>query len=162
MQVRNMLDTDWEQVAKIYKQGIDTGIATFQTEIPDFKTWNNGHLKLGRLVAIDEDQNIVGWTALSPISSRDVYKGVVELSIYIDEKMRHKGIGSVLLQQLIQLTEENEVWTIQSSIFAINKPSISLHIKNGFRNVGKRKQIAKDTYGQWQDTILMERRSQKI
>lgn len=161
MRIRLMNHEDWISVARIYKQGIETKCATFQTAVPDYSSWDKGHLKIGRIVAVDEDANLMGWAALSPISSRAVYSGIAEISIYIEEDQRKKGIGHQLLEELIHIADANDIWTLQSSIIAINKASIELHKRHGFRIVGIRERIARDADGNWQDTVLMERRSEK-
>jgi phosphinothricin acetyltransferase len=156
-----MREEDWEAVAEIYKEGIDTGIATFQSEVPAYEAWNGAHLKACRFVA-EADQKVVGWTALTPTSSRCVYAGVAEVSIYIRGEYRGNKIGEKLLEVLIAEAEKEGYWTLQSGIFEINKASIALHKKTGFRLVGYREKIARDHNGEWQNTVLMERRSTVI
>jgi phosphinothricin acetyltransferase len=155
--IKPMKEGDWEAVRRIYQAGIDTGIATFETAAPDWERWNAGHLKGGRFAAWLESI-FVGWAALSPISSRNVYSGVVELSIYIDPAHRGERIGSRLMEALIAYSEASLIWTLQSSIIAENQASLELHRKYGFREVGYRERIAQ-LNGVWHDTILMERRS---
>ena len=159
--IDEMRPVDWEQVSSIYLEGINTGKATFQTELPDWENWNNGHISSCRLV-IRLDNNVLGWGALSPTSSRCVYSGVAEVSIYIGEKYRGGGLGKVLLQDLIKLSEENGFWTLQSGIIKENTASISLHKKCGFRKLGIREKIAKMSNGKWHDVVLMERRSKTV
>lgn len=161
--IEEMKSSDWEQVKNIYLEGIKTGIATFQTEcnIPTFETWNNDHINSCRLVARSEN-NILGWAALSPTSSRCVYSGVAEVSIYIGVKYKGQGIGTALLRNLIKLSEENGFWTLQSGIIKENTASISLHKKCGFREIGIREKIAKMNNGEWMDVILMEKRSDVV
>jgi phosphinothricin acetyltransferase len=149
---------DWNAVASIYKEGIDTRIATFQSEVPSYETWDQSHLKTCRLVAV-ENGIVIGWIALSPYSSRCVYCGVAEVSIYIKADSRGKQVGEKLFQALIPEAEKEGIWTLQSGIIEINKASIALHKKIGFRMVGFREKIAKDHNGVWQNTVLMERRS---
>lgn len=158
--IEEMKSSDWAQVKSIYLEGIRTGIATFQSEsnIPTFENWNNAHITSCRLIARSEN-DILGWVALSPSSSRCVYSGVAEVSIYIKEKYKGKGIGSALLQNLIKLSEENGFWTLQSGIIKENIASISLHKKCGFRQIGIREKVAKMSNGIWHDVVLMERRS---
>ena len=137
--IEEMMDLDWQQVANIYLQGIKTGIATFQREVPTFEDWNNSHISSCRLVVRSGD-NILGWGALSVTSSRYVYAGVAEVSIYIGEKYKSQGIGKALLTNLISVSEENGFWTLQSGIIRGNLASIALHKKCGFREIGiKRK-----------------------
>jgi phosphinothricin acetyltransferase len=126
--IRAMKPSDWCCIAAIYKQGIDTGKATSQSEIPSYDEWDCGHIKDCRSVACDGDK-VVGWVALSSTSSRYVYRGVAEVSIYIDENYRGKGIGSLLMERLIAESEKREYWTLQSGIFEENVSSIMLHGK---------------------------------
>jgi L-amino acid N-acyltransferase YncA len=159
--IRAMKMEDWEAVASIYKEGIDTKIATFQSEIPTYEAWDQSHIKTCRLVAQEKD-TIIGWTALSPYSSRCVYAGVAEVSVYVKGDQRGKQVGEKLLQELIIEAEQEDIWTLQSGILEINSASIALHKKVGFRMVGYREKIAKDHNGVWQNTVLMERRSTVI
>lgn len=152
---------DWEQIRDIYLEGIKTGNATFETTSPSWEEWDANHIKSCRLVA-REGKEIYGWAALSPFSRRNVYSGVAEVSIYVRKNQQGKGIGKALLKELIKNSEENGFWTLQSSIFPDNKPSIILHEKCGFRVVGIRKKIGKMKNSIWRDVVLMEKRSQKI
>lgn len=156
--IEEMKDSDWEKVSKIYLEGINTKIATFQNSIPNFEDWNNGHIKSCRLVAKSEGK-VLGFAALSPTSSRPVYSGVAEVSIYIGENYRGLGIGQALMTNLVKLSEENSFWTLQSGIIRENSASIELHKKCGFREIGIREKVAKMDNGIWHDTVLMERRS---
>ncbi|HWT74139.1 MAG TPA: GNAT family N-acetyltransferase [Mobilitalea sp.] len=159
--IRPMQETDWDAVASIYKEGIDTQIATFQTEVPSYEAWDKAHMKDCRLVA-EEKGEVIGWTALTPVSSRCVYAGVAEVSVYIKADNRGKQVGEKLLLDLIQASEQQGLWMLQSGIIEINKASIALHTKAGFRIVGFRERIAKDVNGVWQNTVLMERRSSVV
>ncbi len=159
--IRSMQKEDWEAVASIYKEGIETKVATFQLEVPTYEAWDQAHMKTCRIVAVEDDE-VVGWTALTPYSSRCVYAGVAEVSVYIRGDHRGKHIGEKLLDELIKKAEEEGIWTLQSGIFEINKASIALHKKVGFRMVGFREKIAKDHNGFWQNTVLMERRSSVV
>lgn len=152
---------DWEQVRKIYLEGIKTGNATFETEAPSWQEWDKGHISTCRLVAKKEN-DVLGWAALSPVSSRCVYSGVGEVSIYVSSKYRGNGIGTNLLKKLIEVSEENGFWTLQASIFPDNKSSLALHKKCGFREIGVRKKIGKMKNGDWRDNVLLERRSNKV
>ena len=151
---------DWGNVSRIYRLGIDTGIATFEKEIPSWNTWDKAHLKSCRLIA-ENDNKIVGWAALSPVSGRCVYGGVAEVSVYVDISYNNKGIGTRLLQELIKQSEMNGIWTLQSGIFPENKASIQLHKKLGFREIGFREKIGKKD-GVWYDNVILEKRSKKI
>ena len=157
MKIRPLQKEDWLSIRRIYQEGIDTEIATFETEVPDWEIWNTKFLPTCRLV-IEHENEILGWAALSAVSKRYVYRGVAEVTIYRDLKCTQKGIGSALMLALIKASEEEGFWTLQSSIFSKNKPSLHLHGKFGFRIVGKRERIAQRN-GLWHDTIVMERRS---
>lgn len=158
--IRIMADEDWNRVAEIYLQGIQTNLATFQTEVPTYENWDNNHLKDFRFVIEDSNNRVVGWVTLSPISSRCVYKGVAEVSIYIEKESQNQGIGKLLLNHICRYSELHDIWTLQSGIMQNNNASIKLHESCGFRMVGYREKIAKDRYGVWRNTVLMERRSE--
>lgn len=159
-EIRVMAAEDWDAVRAIYLAGIATGEATFETEAPAWITWNNTHLAAPRFVAVAHE-SVAGWGALSPVSARSVYAGVAEVSVYVAVKMRGTGIGRLLLQALVQESENNGIWMLQASIFPENLASISLHNACGFREVGTRKRIAKMN-GVWRDTLLFERRSKVV
>ena len=155
-----MLPAHWEEVKRIYEEGIATGNATFQTEAPTYEEWNRGHLTISRFVAV-ENEEILGWAALTPVSGRCVYAGVAEVSVYVASSVRGKGIGNALLQALIKSSEENNLWTLQAGIFPENIASIKLHEANDFRIIGIREKIGKMN-GVWRDTVLLERRSKLV
>lgn len=159
--IEEMTHKDWDGVAKIYLEGINTGKATFQTEIPSWDDWNNGHIKTCRLVARLGDK-VLGWGALSPTSSRCVYAGVAEVSIYIGEEHRGQGVGKSILETLVKMSEENGFWTLQSGIIKENIESIELHKSCGFREIGVRERLGKMSNGEWHDVVLMECRSKKV
>ena len=159
-EIREMKSTDWEQVSLIYEEGIKTGKSTFEKSIPSWNSWVSTHVSGCSIVAITEN-GILGWAALSPTSQREVYSGVVEVSIYVSEKYQGQGIGLALLRKLIELSENKGIWTLQAGIFPENKQSIDLHKKCGFRIVGIRERIGKMN-GTWRDVVLMERRSKKV
>ena len=152
---------DWPSVARIYKEGLATGFASFETDVPDFDTWSAKKLNFCRLV-ITNNEEILGWAALSPNSTRMVYKGVAEVSIYLSKKAQGKGLAQLLFKALITASEKNGIWSLQSSIFPENKSSIRLHEKMGFRYLGKRERIAKTLEGVWKDNLLYERRSDTV
>jgi L-amino acid N-acyltransferase YncA len=158
--IDKMKPDDWDQVAHIYHEGIATGNATFQKDIPSWEEWDADHIQTGRIVARSED-SIVGWAAMSPVSSRCVYRGVAEVSVYVSARHAGKGIGSLLLGALIEASEQQGYWTLQSGIFTENVASIKLHEKHGFRMVGHREKIGKMD-GVWRDTVLLERRSKTV
>ncbi|ADQ16651.1 GCN5-related N-acetyltransferase [Leadbetterella byssophila DSM 17132] len=160
MRISHINRDNFPEIVEIYLQGISTQIATFQNEAPSWEEWDKSHLSSCRLVALLEGK-ICGWAALSPVSSRCVYSGVAEVSIYIGQEHRGKGIGKALLHELIHQSEKEGIWTLQSSIFSENLPSIKLHESCGFRMVGYREKIGLKN-GVWKDNVLMERRSNKI
>ncbi len=157
MTIDKLLPGDWEQVAAIYLEGINTGNATFETHCPPWEVWDEKHRKECRLVA-RENQKVMGWAALSSVSSRPVYSGVCEVSVYVSNEYKGKGIGSLLMKALIDESEGQDIWMLQASIFPENKSSIHLHEKFGFRQVGTREKIGKRD-GIWRDNVFMERRS---
>jgi phosphinothricin acetyltransferase len=148
---------DWEQVRAIYLEGIRSGHATFETEAPGWERWDVAHLPFARLVMRD-GAAVLGWAALSPVSKREVYRGVAEVTVYVAEGARGRGIGRALLEALIAESERNRVWTLQASIFPENTASVALHLHCDFREVGRRERIAR-LHGVWRDTLLFERRS---
>ena len=155
--IREMQKADWNRVSEIYQQALLEGKSTFNTVCPDYDEWDNNHIKDCRYVA-EIDDMVVGWIAISPTSSREAYKGVVEVSIYIDNKYQGSGIGTKLLKKLCNESEKRGYWCLYVAIFSINRPSIELYKKCGFREIGYRERIAKDRFGKWQNTVLMERR----
>lgn len=148
----------WPAVRSIYLDGIATGAATFETDAPSWPEWNANHLEFARLVACENEQ-VIGWAALSPVSQRRAYSGVAEVSVYVSGDRRGKGVGRALLEHLIRESEQNGIWTLQASVFPENAATIALHRACGFREVGKRERIGK-LNGTWRDTLLLERRSQ--
>ena len=158
--IDKMQTSRWEAVRAIYLEGIATGNATFETEAPDWETWNRNHLSFARLIARD-DLSILGWAALSPVSSRQVYAGVAEVSVYVAASGRGMGVGRSLLVALIDEAERNGIWTLQAGIFPENTASIALHKSCDFREVGRRERLG-ILRGVWRDVILMERRSRAI
>jgi phosphinothricin acetyltransferase len=160
MEIREMTPDDWNAVAAIYAEGIATGYATFETEIPDYDTWDANHLKIGRIVATEDDR-ILGWAALSPVSGRCVYGGVAEVSVYTRANNRGKGIGMLLMTALVARSEKAGFWTLQSGIFPENRGSVKLHEKAGFRLIGTREKVGK-LDGVWKDNLLFEKRSKLV
>ncbi len=156
--IRAMLPDDWPAVRAIYMEGIASGISTFEVEAPDWENWDKAHRQNCRLVAISPENQILGWAALSQTSKRPAYHGVAEVSIYIGERARGKGVGKVLLSRLVDESELDGIWTLQAGIMAVNEASIRLHTACGFRMVGLRERVSKMN-GIWHDTVLMERRS---
>lgn len=159
--IREMRLEDWERVAEIYQQGIDSNGATFVSICPSYQVWDEAHTKNCRYVAVIQDE-IVGWIVLSPTSTRELYAGVVEVSVYIDNAYQNCGIGSALMEHMIEASEKEGYWCLYSSIFVENEGSRHLHEKFGFRLIGYREKLAKDRYGNWRNTALYERRSKLI
>ncbi len=155
--IRPLSPADWLPVRAIYLEGIATGNATFEREAPEWEAWSAAHAGECRLVASIEGE-IAGWAALSPVSSRYVYAGVAEVSVYVAAAVRGKGAGTALLSALIGASEAFGIWTLQSGIFPENTASIALFTKAGFRVVGHRERIGRMD-GRWRDTLLLERRS---
>ena len=149
---------DWEQIKWIYEAGIATGDATFETQAPPtYETWISKAILECTLVAQDDDV-LLGWIKLSPVSDRCVYSGVGEVSIYVHPEAKGKGIGDRLLEELIKRSEQQGFWTLQAGIFLENLPSLNLHRKHGFRELGRRNRIGRMN-GVWRDVLLLERRS---
>jgi phosphinothricin acetyltransferase len=151
---------DWGQVSAIYLEGIATGHATFETTAPPWEKWDSEHLLQARLVARDGPA-ILGWAALSRVSGRCVYAGVAEVSVYVAASARNRGVGRALLQELIRTSEEEGIWTLQAGVFPENEPSLALHRRCGFREIGRRERLGK-LEGAWRDVILLERRSPTV
>ena len=158
--IRPMQPADWAQVAAIYQEGIDTGLATLETEVPPWEQWDAAHVADCRLVARNGDQ-VLGWAALTPVSGRCVYAGVAEVSVYIAAAARGQGVGKALLAALVEASEQAGLWTLQAGIIRENTASIALHTKCGFREVGYRERIGQ-LHGKWKDVVLMERRSKVV
>ena len=160
LEIRFFQTADWPLVQEIYQQGIDTKIATFQEKAKAWEAWDRTTLEECRLVAVENDE-IVGWAALSSVSSRAVYAGVAEVSIYVAADHHGQGIGKRLLMALVEEFEEAGIWTLQAGIFPENTASIMLHKKCGFREVGLREKIG-HMEGKWRDVLLLERRSKVV
>jgi phosphinothricin acetyltransferase len=160
MEIRKLLAEDWDQVKLIYQKGIDTGNATFQTSTPSWEDWDQSHLASCR-IAMQENSKVIGWAALTPVSSRCVYAGVAEVSVYVDPAHSGKGIGLNLLNELVRQSEAEGIWTLQAGIFSENAASLSIHEKAGFKILGTMEKIGKQN-GIWRDTVLLERRSPVI
>src|SRR5262245_52784754 len=161
--VRDMTAADGDAVLRIYQAGLDTGLASFETVAPNWPAFDAGRLPLHRFVAVDGD-TVVGWVAVSPVSYRPVYAGVVEDSVYVDPDAFGQGIGRCLLEALIESTEAAGIWTIQAGVFPENVASLRLHERCGFRQIGVRHHPGREQRpgGDWRDVVLIERRSARV
>ena len=155
-----MQSVDYPSVSMIFTQGIETGNATYDTSAAVWEDWDAKHLMHSRWVVKSANEgSVLGWAALSPVSSRVVFSGVAELSIYVDTDYLGKGMGNALMEAVVASSEENGIWMLQSGIFPENQASIGMHEKFGFRLVGRRERIGKMANGIWRDIVLLERRS---
>lgn len=155
--ITTMTADDGPQVLAIYREGIATGDATFETEAPAWEKWDASHVRHSRVVA-REGGTVLGWAALSPVSDRCVYGGVAEVSVYVGGSHRGRGVGRRLLEALIRESEKNGIWTLQAGVFPENEASVAIHLRAGFREVGRRERLGKMN-GRWRDVLLLERRS---
>ena len=158
--IRDLRLGDWPEVSRIYAEGIATGDATFETEVPRWNDWDASHLAAHRFVA-EADGAVAGWIALAAVSSRPCYSGVAEVTAYVGERFRREGIGGALLEHLIASSEADGVWTLQTSVFPENEPSLALLTRRGFREVGVHERIGK-LDGVWRDVVFLERRSEVV
>lgn len=162
VRITAMTSEHWPDVRRIYTAGIATGQATFEAGPPTWEVFDAAKLVRHRFVAIVDDV-VVGWVAVSPVSSRAVYAGVVEHSVFVDPTYQRGGVGALLLDALITSTEAVGIWTIQSHIFPENLASLRLHERHGFRRVGVRRRLGRMATGvragEWRDVVLVERRS---
>lgn len=158
--VTPMAPADWETVRRILEDGIATGHASFDTEVPDWASWNGSHLEACRLVARLGGE-IAGWAALSSVSSRCVHSGVAEVSVYVGCGFRGRGVGTALMAELVDASEREGIWTLQGGVFPENAASIALQKAFGFREVGRQERLGK-LNGVWRDVVLMERRSRIV
>ncbi len=153
---------DWDAVARIYREGIATGNATFEHAVPSYERWRSARASEPCLIAREDGVGVLGWAALSPISAREVYRGVGEVGVYVDQGRARQGIGRLLLDALVECSERCGFWTLQAGIFPENSGSIALHERCGFRLVGSRERIGQMSDGSWRDVLLYERRSDRI
>jgi L-amino acid N-acyltransferase YncA len=160
VEVRDLRPDDWAEVARIYGEGIETGNATFETEVPSWENWDAAHLPGHRLVA-ERDGRVVGWIALLPASARGCYSGVAEVSVYVAADSRGQGVGASLLTAAIESSERGGFWTLQTGVFPENEASLGLLQRFGFRAVGTRERIGR-LHGAWRDVVLLERRSEVV
>jgi L-amino acid N-acyltransferase YncA len=160
MKIRPMSGEDANSVLAIYTQGIEDGLATFETRCPTWQEWQEDHIEECRLVVEDEGK-LLGWAALCPVSRRACYRGVAEITFYVARSARGRGVGSALLEALVEVSEEAGFWTLQGATFEDNTASLRLQEPCGFRVVGTRERIGQ-LDGQWKTTVLTERRSQVV
>jgi L-amino acid N-acyltransferase YncA len=160
MEVRDLGTEHWPEVARIFEEGIRTGNATFETEVPSWEAWDAAHLDEHRFVA-ERDGHVVGWIALVPVSPRECYAGVAEVSAYVAEEARGEGVGTALLANVIESSERAGIWTLETGVFPENEPSLRLLQRFGFRIVGTRERIGR-MHGMWRDVVFLERRSEVV
>jgi L-amino acid N-acyltransferase YncA len=160
MKIRPMRQEDTDAVLAIYAEGIEDGLATFESQCPSWEEWDEAHIEECRLVAEDGGA-VVGWAALSPVSRRACYRGVAEVTVYVARSARGRGVGSALLEALVRASEEAGFWTLQGATLEDNAASIAMQERCGFRIVGTRERIGQ-LNGRWKSTVLTERRSQVV
>jgi L-amino acid N-acyltransferase YncA len=158
--VRDLRPDDWPEVSRIFGEGIATGNATFETEVPAWDDWDEAHLDEHRFVA-EREGRVIGWIALAPVSSRECYAGVAEVSAYVREGARGEGVGAELLAALVESSERAGVWTLQTGVFPENERSLGLLRRFGFRAIGTQERIGR-LHGVWRDVVLLERRSEVV
>jgi L-amino acid N-acyltransferase YncA len=158
--IQPMMAEQAAQILEIYRHGIESGMATFETEVPEWEGFEKKYLSHSRIVAV-VNNTLAGWAALSPVSSRECYSGVAEVSVYVHGNFQRKGIGRELLISLIGESEKNDIWSLLSVIHEENRASIHLHEQCGFRYIGYREKIAM-LDGIWRTTVMMEKRSHKV
>jgi L-amino acid N-acyltransferase YncA len=160
VELRDLRPGDWSEVARIFEEGIRTGNATFENEVPSWGDWDAAHLPEHRFVA-ERDGRVVGWIALVPVSPRECYAGVAEVSAYVDGDARGEGVGRALLARLIESSERGGIWTLETGVFPENAASLGLLERFGFRVVGTRERIGR-MHGMWRDVVFLERRSEVV
>lgn len=160
LEIRDLRPADWPEVARAYAEGIATGDATFETDVPSWEVWDAEHRQRPRLVTTLAG-TIVAWAAVAPVSTRAVYRGVAEISLYVAEATRGQGIGKALLSRFVRAADEEGIWTLQTSVFPENEASLALLGSVGFRVVGRRERIGRH-HGVWRNTLLLERRSEVV
>lgn len=161
--VEPMSPADWPDVRRVYAEGIAAGDATFEADVPDWSHWDHSHRPECRLVARDPASGrVIGWTALTLVSSRRVYAGVAWESVYVAAEWRGQGVGRALLEAMIEASEAAGYWTLQAGVLAENEASRALHARVGFREVGIQRRLGRDRDGRWRDRVLLERRSEVV
>jgi L-amino acid N-acyltransferase YncA len=158
--IRDLRPDHWPEVARIFAEGIATGNATFETEVPSWEAWDTAHLPEHRLVG-ERDGHVVAWIALAPVSSRCCYAGVAEVSLYVGEETRGEGVGKALLAAVVESAERAGIWTLETGVFPENEASLGLLQRFGFRIVGMRERIGQ-LHGIWRDVVFLERRSEVV
>ena len=158
--IRTLKQSDAAVVLDIYQQGLDGGEASFETSAPVWPVWDKKYHPFSRLIR-EQDGQVQGWAALAPVSARECYRGVAEVSVYVASKHLGKGVGQDLMAALVETSEDNGIWSLYSSIFAENKATLRLHLRHGFREVGVRERIAQQD-GRWRNTMILERRSTRV
>jgi phosphinothricin acetyltransferase len=160
--IRPLVATDWPAVRRIYEAGIATGNATLERTAPEWDAWDRGHRPDCRFVAMDGRGEVVGWAALSPVSSRSVYGGVAWESVYVAPNAQGRGVGSALLSAIVAGSEAAGVWTLQAGVLVENAASLIVHEQAGFRRVGTQRRLGRDATERWRDVVLLERRSEVV
>jgi L-amino acid N-acyltransferase YncA len=160
MKIRPMQEHDQSAVLAIYAEGVEDRLATFETVCPTWEEWDQNHLRECRLVA-EKDGTVLGWGALSPVSRRACYRGVAEVSVYVRRDARGQGVGSALLEALVEASEKAGFWTLQSAVFEENEASLRVQERCGFHIVGFRERIGQ-LDGRWKTTVMTERRSSVV
>jgi len=158
--IRTLKQSDAAVVIDIYQQGLDGGEASFETTAPQWQVWDRKYHPFGRLIR-EQDGQVQGWAALAPVSARECYRGVAEVSVYVASNHLGKRVGQDLMTALVEISEDNGIWSLYSSIFAENKATLRLHLRHGFREVGFRERIAQQD-GRWRNTVILERRSTRV
>lgn len=161
LSIRAFKRTDYARVRAIYQAGIDTGMATFETQTKNWQQWDASVMSAARLVALDANNELIGWACLSAAANRCVYTGVAECSVYVDPPAQGRGVGNRLLKDLVLASEAAGVWTLQARIFPENVASIALHLQAGFRMVGKQVRLGR-LHGEWRDIVFLEKRSRVV
>jgi len=160
LELRDLRPDDWAEVARIFEEGIATGNATFETEVPSWEEWDRAHLAEHRFVA-ERDGRVCGWIAAVPVSPRRCYAGVAELSVYVGEEARGQGVGAELLAAVVDSSERAGIWTLQTGVFPENTASLALLGRFGFRAIGTQERIGR-LHDSWRDVVLLERRSEVV
>jgi L-amino acid N-acyltransferase YncA len=158
--IRTLKESDAAVVLKIYQQGLDGGEASFETSAPEWQVWDRKYHPFGRLIR-EQDGQVEGWAALAPVSARECYRGVAEVSVYVANNHLGKGVGQDLMAALVEISEDNGIWSLYSSIFPENIATLRLHLRHGFREVGMRERIAQQG-DRWRNTMILERRSTRV